>query len=992
MMKTLAVKVLFVAVAALVAPVRAGAVEIASAVVNRDANGEVTSVTLDIRAGQGETAAIFRLSGATAGEPKSTNGWEKVEWVGYCTASASRTFAVPDGWGETAKAMSFILVDSEVYSVCKSLKTPQEGTADTTPYVNTKVIPTDKTRIHIKFNAPKDTCMFGLKGRFGFFTNVGATIFPVFQNLVVGEGQTGRPSIADCDVELTFGSGAYDNGDGTTSVGDTVVRTGGKTDSTKLGEQSDVVVPEDPITTPLPLFRRLNYNTTEASKIALNATLYFAQIFEDDEMIRDFVPVCTSDGTAALLDRCSHEVYGSANSGAFLFGKRTGEIICNEPLRVVDGTLAYSASEDNGIRSATVNRDADGKIASVTLDIRIGQGETAWVFRLSGSTAGRSGSTNGWEKVEWVGFCTASASRTFAVPDGWGETVKAMSFILSDSKVYGVCKSLKTPQENGVTPYINTGVIPTDKTRIHIKFNAPKDTCMFGLKGRFGFFTHDGATIWPVFQNLGDSAVGQTGRPSIADCDVELTFGSGAYDNGDGTTSVGDTVVRTGGATDSSKLGEQSDVVLPPDDPITTPLPLFRRLNYNTRDYSKIALNATLYYAQIFEDGEMIRDFVPVRAPDGTAALFDRCSHEPYGSANSGAFLLGDSTGEVVSDGPLHVIDKTPTYTADDEPVGTGVIRSMKVKRYADGTVQFATLSLAVPPNQTNVLYCACGATAGAADSTAGWESVTQIGLVTGDTTLRCFVPQGWGRGAKVMRFFLSDPSGGEWLPVCASLASTANGGEYVSTGVIPTDKTRICIEYLTPSKDVCAFGLTDRFYYFENNKGAAYLGFQNLSNGGYKHQLSGNRLNVTFGSEAVQNVDGGFSPGVTTANETGRQISVKLGEQSDVVDQKDITSSVSLFARMGRNSTELTKTGASTIYWARFYENDLMVRDLVPVLDGDRGALIDRCSGRLYYNEGGGALVAGSRTGELQPTTIHVVSASGTVTANPGGFMIILK
>ena len=979
--------VVALAVLAAVAPVRAVAGEIASAVVNRDEVGEIASVTLDIRVGQDETAAIFRLSGATEGESGSTNGWEKVEWVCSCSASQRVTCDVPEGWGETVKAMRFILSDSEVYGFCKSLKTPQTGT---TPYVNTGVIPTDKTRIHIKFNAPADMCMFGLVGRFGFFTPFeDGAIFPVFQNFD-GVSQSGRPSIINCDVELTFGSGAYDNGDGTTSVGDTVVRTGGTTDSRKLCEQSEVVVPDDPITTPLPLFRRLNYNTLTSSKIAMNSTLYYAQIFEDDEMIRDFVPICTPDGTAALFDRCSRDVYYSANDGAFLLGDSTGEFICDGPLHVVDGTRTYSAADVRGaIGSATVNRDANGKIVSVTLDVGVGAGKTAAIFRLSGATAGETGSTNGWEKVEWIRSCSASQRVTCDVPEGWGETVKAMSFIVSDSEVYGVVyESLKTPSA-GTTPYVNTGVIPTDKTRIHIKFNAPADVCMFGLVGRFGFFTPNvNGTIFPVFQNF--DSVSQSGRPSIVNCDVELTFGSGAYDNGDGTTSVGDTVVRTGGVTDSRKLCEQSEVVVP-DDPITTPLPLFCRQNYKTSTASKIAQNSTLYYAQIFEDGEMIRDFVPICTPDGTAALFDRCSHDVYYSANNGTFLLGDKTDEFICDGQLRVIDRTITYSADEEPVGTGVIRSAKANRGADGSVMSVTLSLAVPANQTNVLYCACGARAGADGSTNGWESVTQVGLFTADTMLRCPVPQGWGGAAKAMRFFLSDAAGGKWLPVYTSLASTANGGEYISTGVIPTDRTRICIDYYTASLDVCAFGLTDRFYYFEANIGQVFLGFQNLITSG-SHYLSKHHVNVTFGSGAYPNADGTTSPGVTTEDETGWRGYLKLGEQSDVVDQRDVTSSIALFGRMTRDSTVLTKAGASAIYWAQLFENDLMVRDFVPVLDGDEGAMLDRCSGRLYYNAGGGALVLNTPTGEFQPTAIHVISASRTIRADPDGFMILLK
>ena len=176
--------------------------------------------------------------------------------------------------------------------------------------------------------------------------------------------------------------------------------------------------------------------------------------------------------------------------------------------------IGFGTSVSAGeIASAVANRGAGGTIESVTLDVRVGENETVSVFRLSGLTAGEEGSTNGWDAVDCIAFCTTSQRLTCEVPAGWGETAKHMSFVLSDAPAFEVYDALSTPA-SGTTPYISTGVIPTDKTRIHIKFNAPKDTCVFGLAGRFGFFTNDDKNIWPVFQNL-PGGTSQTGRPSI---------------------------------------------------------------------------------------------------------------------------------------------------------------------------------------------------------------------------------------------------------------------------------------------------------------------------------------------------------------------------------------------------------------------------------------------------------------------------------------------
>lgn len=48
-----------------------------------------------------------------------------------------------------------------------------------------------------------------------------------------------------------------------------------------------------------------------------------------------------------------------------------------------------------------------------------------------------------------------------------------------------------------------------------------------------------------------------------------------------------------------------------------------------------------LYSCQIYDNGTLVRDFVPVKNSNGEAGLFDRMGLKFYGNAGSGAFIAG---------------------------------------------------------------------------------------------------------------------------------------------------------------------------------------------------------------------------------------------------------------------------------------------------------------------------------------------------------------
>ena len=79
-------------------------------------------------------------------------------------------------------------------------------------------------------------------------------------------------------------------------------------------------------------------------------------------------------------------------------------------------------------------------------------------------------------------------------------------------------------------------------------------------------------------------------------------------------------------------------------------LPLLAR---NTNGTIAAYTTAKLWSAKIFDDGQLIRDFVPCKNPSGAVGLFDTVNSSFYGNSGSGVFQSG----------PEVVVPPVITYT-----------------------------------------------------------------------------------------------------------------------------------------------------------------------------------------------------------------------------------------------------------------------------------------------------------------------------------------
>ena len=109
------------------------------------------------------------------------------------------------------------------------------------------------------------------------------------------------------------------------------------------------------------------FNTPSGAVQFFTGKIYFCQIYNNDTLVRDFIPVVGSDGVAGLWDKVEQVFYGNAGTGAFV----AGAIIPEEPEvpprkitvdltppmtgeKTADFNIDYSVTDDIETESFTV--------------------------------------------------------------------------------------------------------------------------------------------------------------------------------------------------------------------------------------------------------------------------------------------------------------------------------------------------------------------------------------------------------------------------------------------------------------------------------------------------------------------------------------------------------------------------------------------------------------------------------------------------------------
>ena len=167
-------------------------------------------------------------------------------------------------------------------------------------------------------------------------------------------------------------------------------------------------------------------------------------------------------------------------------------------------------------------------------------------------------------------------------------------------------------------------------------------------------------------------------------------------------------------------------------------------------------------------------------------------------------------------------------------------------------------------------------------------------------------------------------------------------GSQWIDTGVVPTSTTRIELQYqystgnYTSGCGVCANGGSKRFHI------NTYLGKLHFGSGGSSNWVNTIDQNTNIHSASLSGTGSGnvlidgntYSTNGTVGDFTGYNI------------------------YLFRVNGESSYTNGYRIYYCKIYDNNVLVRDFIPVRIGNEGCLYDNVSGELFRNKGTGNFI----------------------------------
>lgn len=161
--------------------------------------------------------------------------------------------------------------------------------------------------------------------------------------------------------------------------------------------------------------------------------------------------------------------------------------------------------------------------------------------------------------------------------------------------------------------YIDTGVLPNSNTTIEVKYNSVDTSITLGC------------------------IVGSDNGWCSSGCAILLNtveFGSNAYSMN--TATAADTTVKL----DKGTLYKNGTQVNATSQSFTSSIPL-TAFCLNRKGSKEEYFSGKIYYIKIYDNGTLIRDFVPCIDKEGAACFFDKVSGECYYNAGSGEFTAG---------------------------------------------------------------------------------------------------------------------------------------------------------------------------------------------------------------------------------------------------------------------------------------------------------------------------------------------------------------
>ena len=177
--------------------------------------------------------------------------------------------------------------------------------------------------------------------------------------------------------------------------------------------------------------------------------------------------------------------------------------------------------------------------------------------------------------------------------------------------------------------------------------------------------------------------------------------------------------------------------------------------------------------------------------------------------------------------------------------------------------------------------------------------------------------------------------------------------GPVIDTGYIPSDKTRILAKF-QPTSVENSYALFFGVYPNGNHYSNQSYEF-NVWSKTYQWYLSGSLFTVS--SAAPNDVI------VLDWNRNILNITINGIKKTNVFAARTFTAPYSLPIFALRSSDAFPKGGSfqGKFYYFQIYDNDVLVRDFIPVLDANGTPyMFDKVEGKFYYNTGTGDFIAG--------------------------------
>ena len=639
-------------------------------------------------------------------------------------------------------------------------------------------------------------------------------------------------------------------------------------------------------------------------------TMYYCKIWNNDVLIRDYIPVRDENNTGYMFDKVNHTLYENLGSGSFTLG---------EDLREIESKLLLLKEK------------------------------VTW-----------SGLPIGYKRVEYLQSTGTQYIDTEYQPVPATTKFEFMfspDTITGNSFLFG-CRPDTSAGTATCTTYFATGNVRQDWA---------------GLSSYFSALAVGDKVLYSAYNNtisLNDSTVTGTNARSTTRSDQNFLL----Y-----------TINTNGIIDDRSFIGK-------------------------------------VYYSQLWDDGKLVRDFVPCLDPDGVPCLYDLVQGKPYYNAGSGDFTAGRQIIPVEyleSTGTQYILTGfTPTLNTDFEielssistgtnawamgcPTWVGVhykgatnevgITSSSTAAYqqytpynhdnsritmklSGDTVYANGVSLGMITRRAGTLDFALfgyrdanqGATIlfkGSIYKTKIWENgvlvrdylpaidENGVGFMFDKVTGTCFLNAGTGAfsagdvipNAQKVRILKIRNKTYMDLPLGYKAVEyiKCTGTQYIDTGYKPNSNTKVEAKFVM-NESPTSF----KWLFLARNENAAGNGFG-------------------FGCITNGIVASEYNDRQTSTDKLLTDTAYIITKDKNICkfNDKTLTNPVSTFTVdytlpiFALNNVGTVQSGTLPVaqcHYFKIYDNDILVRDFVPALDrNNRPCMFDKVEGKTYYNKG---------------------------------------